>query len=136
MYSTMISKTRIIKTLSAAALLLTIIGCATIEQLAPPLPSADSSTSSAAVSLGSISDTTLQQARRGRQIYITECIKCHSPERVTRYSQIQWNEILPRMAEESKLPPEKITDIAAYIRLTLLLDESDAVRTAQFSDRP
>ncbi len=139
MNSTLISKTRIVKTLSAAALLLAIIGCATLEQLAPPLPSAGSlgsPGSPAAISLGSISDATLQQAKRGRQIYIIECRRCHSPEPVTGYTQLEWDEILPRMAEESKLPTKKITDIAAYIRLTLLLDKSGAVRTAQSSDRP
>ncbi len=136
MYSTMISKTRIVKTISAAALLFTIIGCATLEQLAPPLPSSISVDSPNAVSLGSISDATLQQAKRGRQIYITECRRCHSPEPVTGYTQVQWDEILPRMAKESELPPEKITDIAAYIRLTLMLDKSHAVRTAQISERP
>ncbi len=107
MYSTMISKTRVLKTLSAAALLLAIIGCATIDQLAPPLPSAGSPAASEAVSLGSISDATLKQARRGRQIYITECRRCHSPEPVTGYSQVEWDEILPRMAKESKLPRKR-----------------------------
>ena len=129
MNSTLITKTRIVKTLSAAALLLTIIGCATIEQIAPPIDIN-------AVSLGTFDDATLRQAQRGRRIYITNCIKCHSPEPVARYTRVEWDEILPRMAEESKLPPEKIADIAAYIRLTLMLDKPDAMRTAKISEHP
>ena len=126
---------RFLRSLLPALALLSIIGCATLEQLAPPLPSPGPPGSPNAISLGSISDASLQQAKRGRRIYITECIKCHSPEPVTRYSQVEWNEILPRMAEESKLPPEQMADIAAYIRLTLLLDKSGAVRTANLSER-
>lgn len=127
---------KFLRSLLPALVLLTIIGCATLEQLAPPLPSPGPPGSPDAISLGSISDASLQQAKRGRRIYITECIKCHSPEPVTRYSQVEWDEILPRMAEESKLPPEKITDIAAYIQLTLMLDKTSAVRTANLSERP
>ena len=126
---------RFLRSLLPALALLTIIGCATLEQLAPPLPPPGPPGSPNAISLGSISDATLQQAKRGRQIYITECIRCHSPERVTRYSQVQWDDILPRMAKKSKLPPEKITDIAAYIRLTLMLDKPGAMRTAKISER-
>ena len=103
---------KFLRSLLPALALLTIIGCATLEQLAPPLPSSLPVGSPAAISLGSISDATLQQAKRGRQIYITECRRCHSPEPVTGYSQVQWDEILPRMAKNSKLPPEKMADIA------------------------
>ena len=127
---------KFLRSLLPALALLSIIGCATLEQLAPPLPSPGPPGSPNAISLGSISDASLQQAKRGRRIYITECIKCHSPERVTRYSQVEWDEILPRMAEESKLPPEQMADIAAYIRLTLMLDKQGAVRTANLSERP
>lgn len=131
MNSTLIPKTRIVRMLSAAALLLAIIGCATIEQIAPPPPdTAD------VLALASSADISLEQATRGRRIYITDCIKCHSPEPVARYTRVEWDEILPRMAEESKLPPKKIADIAAYIRLTLMLDKPGAMRTAKISDRP
>ena len=122
---------RLIPALSAAALLLTVIGCMTIEQIAPPLldtPNTRTLASSAGISL--------EQATRGRHIYITDCIKCHSPEPVARYTRVEWDEILPRMAEESNLPPKKTADIAAYIRLTLMLDKQGAVRTANLSERP
>ena len=58
------------------------------------------------------------------------------PECPPGYSQVEWDEILPRMAEETKLSPEKMADIAAYIRLTLMLDKPGAVRTANLSERP
>ena len=120
-----------IPALSAAALLLTVSGCMTIEQIAPPLlDTPDTRT------LASNAGISLEQASRGRHIYITDCIKCHSPEPVARYTRVEWDEILPRMAEESNLSPEKMSDIAAYIRLTLMLDKSGAVRTAKISERP
>ena len=49
-----------------------VYGCVTTEQLAPPVDEA-------MLGMSMRGDLDLQQARRGRHIYITACIKCQNP---------------------------------------------------------
>lgn len=92
---------------------LLILSCATIEELAPPVDEA-------AVNLAISSGVDPILAARGRTIYITSCVRCHSPEPVARYNLVYWqDDILPDMAERSKLSEADTQALEAYIKLTL-----------------
>lgn len=56
---------------------------------------------------------------RGRTIYVTKCAKCHAPEPVAKYSLAKWHEIMPEMAEETKLSPADTAAVMAYVEHTL-----------------
>ncbi|MHC5007560.1 MAG: hypothetical protein ACYTGF_09415, partial [Planctomycetota bacterium] len=71
------------------AALLAVIGCATIEELAPPV-------GGLTMREGKTMGVSADNLERGRAIYITQCARCHSPEPVTRYTEAQWRETLPR----------------------------------------
>lgn len=83
-------------------------GCATLEELAPPV-------NQAMLSDNGDGAAPKHQLELGREIYITDCARCHSPEPVRRYSVHQWRSILPRMAEESKLSNDDCAAIEAYV---------------------
>ena len=103
------------RTITLALLLFSslILSCATIEDLAPLVDEA-------AVNLAISSGVDPSLAARGRTIYITSCVRCHSPEPVVRYDLVYWQiKILPDMAERSKLSETDTQALEAYIKLTL-----------------
>lgn len=90
-----------------------ILSCATIEELAPLVDEA-------AVNLAISSGVDPSMAARGRTIYITSCVRCHSPEPVAGYDLVYWQtDILPKMAKRSKLSETDTQALEAYIKLTL-----------------
>lgn len=90
-----------------------ILSCATIEELAPPV---NETAANLAISTG----IDPNQAARGRTIYITSCVRCHSPEPIARYDLVRWQtKILPDMAERTKLSESDTQALVAYIKLTL-----------------
>ncbi len=91
---------------------LTLHGCLSTEQIAPPI----------GLSMQTLAETegySITQLRRGRNLYITDCATCHSPEPVARYSQRQWDEIMPRMARETKMSLDDEQAVTAYVRFIL-----------------
>lgn len=82
------------------ALSISLASCqmASLDQIAP-LPTSSSNSTLA----------------RGRDIYITKCAKCHSPEPVARYSKTRWHEIMPEMVEETNLNAEDAAAVMAYV---------------------
>jgi mono/diheme cytochrome c family protein len=57
---------------------------------------------------------------RGRDIYVTACAKCHSPEPVRDYSRQEWvGKILPEMIKVTKLGPEDARAVEAYVLAVL-----------------
>jgi mono/diheme cytochrome c family protein len=103
---------RQIRTTAATAALLAVIGCATIEELAPPV---------GALTLreGETMGVNAENLERGRTIYITQCARCHSPEPVTGYTESQWRETLPRMSHEAMLTDRETADVRDYVMATL-----------------
>jgi mono/diheme cytochrome c family protein len=80
--------------------------CASTNQIAAP-PVATLSGSPALLS-------------HGREIYVTKCAKCHKVEPVRDYSRAKWeHEILPDMAEESKLSAADTAAVRAYVMAAL-----------------
>src|SRR4051812_39768727 len=56
----------------------------------------------------------------GREIYVTKCAKCHKVEPVRNYSRAKWEqEILPDMADESKLSAAETAAVRAYVLAAL-----------------
>ena len=94
------------------SLLSCIVGCATINDLAPPI---DAQTLSLAQSMGYATE----RVEHGRTLYITACVQCHSPEAVTRYSWERWSRIIPKMIDRSDLHAEDRQALTAYIKVTL-----------------
>jgi mono/diheme cytochrome c family protein len=103
---------RQIRTTATIGALLAVIGCATMEELAPPVGAL---TLRQAETMG----VTADGLERGRSIYITECARCHSPEPVTRYTETQWRETLPRMSHQTMLTDQETADVRDYVMATL-----------------
>jgi mono/diheme cytochrome c family protein len=80
----------------------------TLEQMAPSVEGPFGSSASA-------QSADHGQLLRGRDLYLTRCAKCHRLEPIGRYSEPKWEEILPDMAHESKLKPEQLADLRAYV---------------------
>ncbi len=87
--------------LAASAL---ITGCASIDQIAPPIPGST-------------------QLTEGRRIYTAQCTACHVAEPVKKYTPAQWAVILPDMITETKLNPAQAAAVTAYVRAALALPE-------------
>jgi mono/diheme cytochrome c family protein len=100
------------RTAAAVAALLTAIGCATIDELAPPV-------GVLTLSQGESMGVPAENLERGRLIYITQCARCHSPEPVTGYTEAQWRETLPRMSHEAVLTSQETADVRDYVLVTL-----------------
>jgi len=95
------------------ALLATVtVGCATIEQLAPPVDEA-------LIGAATIEDDSIAMVRAGRHLYVTACARCHSPEAVTAYTRDRWRTILPRMAEQTGFSAEEQRAVSAYVSAVL-----------------
>ena len=85
-----------------------VTGCMTTQQMAPPVSDVMSG-------IGLAPGITGQSLEQGRQIYLSQCGKCHSIEPVNRYSDRRWKEIMEEMAAESRLGDHQKTDVLAYI---------------------
>ncbi len=85
---------------------LAVSGCVTLDQLAPPVEALSSPAGHS-------------QLSRGRTLYVTTCAKCHSVEPVSRYTAAEWRDIMPDMADESKLTPADEAAVTAYIMAAL-----------------
>ena len=59
------------------------------------------------------------QLNLGRQLYITRCTKCHSPEPILKYSASKWEEIVADMAEETKLTARETAAVRDYVMAVL-----------------
>jgi mono/diheme cytochrome c family protein len=100
------------RTAATLATLLVVIGCATIEELAPPV-------GALALREGETMGVTAENLERGRTIYITQCARCHSPEPIASYSEAQWQETLPRMSHQAVLTAQETSDVRNYVMVTL-----------------
>lgn len=98
----------------ARTILITIVAlhsaCVSIEEIAPPV---DEHMAALGTELG----YGLQTLSDGRHVYLNQCIDCHSPEPVNRYSLDEWEVILPEMSSESKLDKSQQAAIRAYVQV-------------------
>jgi mono/diheme cytochrome c family protein len=84
-----------------------LTGCLTVEQMAPPVGPSFSTVA--------MSDTTLAILERGREVYVSDCTRCHSAEPINRYSVDRWHTIIKRMGPQSKLDAPETAALREYI---------------------
>ncbi len=98
----------------AVALVVSVvaIGCATIDDLAPPIDAT-------VLQLAAAHEIDADRLSRGRALYITACARCHRPEAVVRYTREDWSRILLRMSARARFGPDEAEAVEAYVRLTL-----------------
>ncbi len=89
-----------------------VVGCATIEDLAPPVDAT-------ILQLAAAHEINADRLSQGRMLYITACARCHRPEPVVRYTREHWRQILPRMSARARFGPDEAEAVEAYVRLTL-----------------
>lgn len=85
-----------------------LVGCLSIEQMAPPVGAQFASS-------GMGSGITIPLLETGREIYLTDCSRCHGIEPIDRYSTDRWRDIIPRMSKESKLDEWRTAALQAYV---------------------
>jgi len=81
--------------------LLLLTGCASLDQVAPPVTAA----------MGNDPHV----LEEGRRIYTRQCTSCHSAEPIASYTAAQWRTILPDMAERTKLDAAKSHAVERYV---------------------
>ena len=89
------------------AIAFSIGGCLTIEQMAPPVGPEFST-----MGMNGVTRAVLE---RGREVYLSDCTRCHSVEPIDRYSVDRWRAIIERMGPESKLDESRAAALEAYI---------------------
>ena len=87
-------------------------GCASIATLAPPV---SEPMAMAAASRGTGRDV----LERGRNLYIQDCARCHSPVAVRKLGSREWDRILPDMAIRTRLDQDALKDLQEYIGAVL-----------------
>ena len=94
------------------------LGCQTLEQRAPPVGE----------EFQKVADrhrVDVATLELGREIYLSECARCHSVEPIDRYSADRWRRILPRMSLETKLDERETVALETYVTLAqVLLNEN------------
>lgn len=90
------------------SLALGLVGCLSIEQMAPPV-----GPKFAGVTM--TSGTTMSLLATGREVYLRDCSRCHSIEPIKRYSLDRWGGILLRMGPEAKLDESRTAALRAYV---------------------
>lgn len=94
------------------AMVVGLLGCMSLEQMAPPVDQNLVQLSAALDAPVRADEATLV---RGRHVFINRCISCHSLEPVNRYSAEEWKTILPEMSEEANLTEGQQADLLAYV---------------------
>ncbi len=93
-----------------------VVGCAMIDELAPPVDEV-------MLRRSDLHDQSRAVLQGGRDLYITRCARCHSPEAVTAYTREQWSSILPRMAEKARLSVEEQLVVKEYVMAVLTVHD-------------
>ncbi len=90
------------------------VRCATTDELAPPAGAVLSGLLRSGA-LPTMSDPERATIELGRFLYVTDCADCHAPEPVLAHTLSAWQEILPRMAHESKMNSDEVAAVRAYV---------------------
>ncbi len=93
-------------------------GCMTLEEMAPPVGNQFQK-----VAARHRVDVTALEL--GREIYLSECVRCHSVEPIGRHSAERWRRILSRMSLETNLDGRQFDAVETYVTLArVFLDEN------------
>lgn len=96
-------------------------GCATLESMAPPVDAA-------ITQAGQAFKADAGMLATGREVYITDCARCHSVEPISRYTAAEWKHIMPEMAAEAHLSRAETDAVNAYV--FAVLTALDAAKAA------
>lgn len=91
---------------------LVVVGCATIDDLAPPVDAT-------VLQMAAAHEIDADRLSQGRVLYITACARCHRPEPVVRYTPEHWRRILARMSARARFDLDEAEAVEAYVQLTL-----------------
>lgn len=91
----------------------TALGVATVVGCAAIVPIADISEPEYA--LASARSVATAELELGREIYTTRCTRCHRARPVHDYSAARWSELLPRMAELTRLDEREAAAVRAFV---------------------
>ena len=97
------------KKLVAVAFLVLLVGCTSIEVLAPPVDNLF-------VSQAKLSPEETISLQKGRKIYLNMCQRCHTARQVDEISAKAWQEHIPKMYKKAKLFPEEQKLLEAYLK--------------------
>ena len=97
-----------VRGIGVALVALALGACVSMQQLAPPV---DAEMAALGNELGHGSES----LQRGRAVYLSRCVACHSLEPILRYPVADWQGIIPDMAEEAKLEPQQTQDLRHYV---------------------
>ena len=124
------ARNRVVLTLAVAALGMFALfsGCMTLEQMAPPVEGKFRM-------IAARDGVDVATLELGRQIYLSDCVKCHSVEPISRYSAKRWRSILPEMALETKLDERQTEAVEAYVMLAHALLEENAKNESEIAGR-
>lgn len=88
-----------------ATICVALCNCQSLNEAAPPVATA--------------APHAAAQLEFGRNLYVTKCAKCHAPEPVRKYSVSKWEELIPEMAEETRLTPGETAAVRDYVMAVL-----------------
>lgn len=91
----------------SAAVTIALTGCLTIEQMAPPI--------GLRFAMVGMDGEARAMLERGREVYVSDCARCHSIEPVDRYSVAHWRDIIERMSSKAKLDDASTAALRAYL---------------------
>lgn len=60
-------------------------------------------------------DVKLENLKAGQLIYTTKCTKCHGANKITNYTEAQWEKLIAAMAPNAKLNTTETDDLTKYI---------------------
>ncbi|MAE62257.1 MAG: hypothetical protein CMJ49_12990 [Planctomycetaceae bacterium] len=87
---------------------LTVVGCMSLAQIAPPVDVLDR---------GVVGDSGIEVGAlvRGRDHYLRHCGNCHALEPIGDYSEADWRGILPGMIKRCRLDAVKAEELRDYV---------------------
>lgn len=116
----------ILAVVMGVSIVLPFSGCQTLEEMAPPVGVQFQTVAARR----SVDVATLEL---GRQVYLSDCVRCHGVEPIGRYSATHWREILPRMALETKLDDRRTAAVTAYVMMARTVVEQNEKRKSEHS---
>jgi len=94
---------------SIVALGLILVSCESTERAAPPL------TAQMATRARATQHIELNALERGRSLFVSRCIECHTLPSIAQHSAAAWPGLIDEMAQRASLKPEERQAVLAYI---------------------
>jgi hypothetical protein len=83
-------------------------GCESTQRVPPPV-------TSQMAKVGATQHVDLAGLRRGRSLFVSRCIECHTLPAVSAHSVTEWPRLIDEMAGRANLKAEEQSALLAYI---------------------